>query len=132
MATSAPSPSSSSHGTSSQGTPSKGTPPSTVHSSGKGPAIRVKSIDQINDRTLGITWTDHRQNTYDVVLLRRKCPCATCIDEWTHETILRPEQVSDEIRPIKVESVGQYALTIQFSDGHKTGIYTFSMLRNLA
>ena len=127
MATSAPSPSSSSHGT-----PSQGSAQNTVHSSGKGPAIRVKSIDQINDRTLGITWTDHRQDTYDVVLLRRKCPCATCIDEWTHETILRPEQISDEVRPLKVESVGQYALTIQFSDGHKTGIYTFSMLRNLA
>jgi DUF971 family protein len=97
----------------------------------QGPAIRVKAIEQRDLRTLSITWTDGRENLYDVVHLRRKCPCATCIDEWTHEPILQPEQVPDEVRPLKVESVGQYALTIQFSDGHKTGIYTFSMLRNL-
>jgi DUF971 family protein len=96
-----------------------------------GPAIRIKKIDQKDERTLRILWTDDKESQFDVVYLRRKCPCATCIDEWTHEPILRPEQIPDSIRPLKVESVGQYALTIQFSDGHKTGIYTFSMLRRL-
>ena len=95
----------------------------------KGPAVRVKGIEQLDARTLGITWTDDRKSTYDVVMMRRKCPCATCVDEWTHEQILKPEQIADSVRPVKVESVGQYALTVQFSDGHKTGIYTFNMLR---
>lgn len=99
-----------------------------IQTSGQGPAVRVKAIGQIDDRTLGITWTDGKQSSYDVVQLRRRCPCATCIDEWTHEPILKPEQISESIRPLKVESVGQYALTIHFSDGHKTGIYTFSLL----
>lgn len=96
-----------------------------------GPSPRVKSIKQLDDRTLGIIWTDERHSKFDVVELRRKCPCATCIDEWTHEQLLKPESVADSVRPVKVESVGQYALTIQFSDGHRTGIYTFSMLRGL-
>lgn len=96
-----------------------------------GPAPRVKSISQIDERTLGITWTDNLISSFDVVDLRRKCPCATCIDEWTHEQLLRPESVPETVRPLKIESVGQYALTIQFSDGHRTGIYTFSMLRKL-
>lgn len=97
-----------------------------------GPAIRVKEISQLDDRILSITWTDNRRDLFDVVELRRKCPCATCIDEWTHEQILKPEQISEDVRPLKVESVGQYALTLQFSDGHKTGIYTFNFLRGLA
>ena len=97
-----------------------------------GPSPRVKSIKQLGDRTLGIIWTDNRQSEFDVVDLRRKCPCATCIDEWTHEQLLRPESVPETIRPIKIESVGQYALTIHFNDGHRTGIYTFSMLRSLS
>lgn len=97
----------------------------------QGPAVRVKAIGQVDDRTLGITWTDGKQSTYDVVQLRRRCPCATCIDEWTHEPLLKPEQIPESVRPIKVESVGQYALTIHFSDGHKTGIYTFSALRKM-
>lgn len=100
--------------------------------SSKGPAVRVKSINQMDDRTLGITWTDDKSSHFDVVELRRKCPCATCIDEWTHEQLLKPESVADSVRPLKIESVGQYAMSIQFSDGHKTGIYTFAMLRRLA
>ena len=100
--------------------------------SNKGPAVRVKAISQLDSRTLGVTWTDDLISRYDVVDLRRKCPCATCIDEWTHEQILKPEQVSESVRPVKVESVGQYAMSIQFSDGHKTGIYTFAMLRKLS
>jgi DUF971 family protein len=104
------------------------TPPS----NSKGPAVRVKAIGQIDDRTLGITWTDDHSSKYDVVELRRKCPCATCIDEWTHEPLLKPETIAETTRPIKIDSVGQYALSIQFSDGHKTGIYTFSMLRKIS
>jgi len=97
-----------------------------------GPAIRVKQIEQFNERTLSITWTDGRTDLFDVVLLRRKCPCAMCIDEWTHEPILRPEAVPESTRPIKIDSVGQYALTIHFNDSHKTGIYSFALLRALA
>jgi DUF971 family protein len=97
----------------------------------KGPLVRVKSIKQIDARTLGITWTDNHSSKFDVVEMRRKCPCATCIDEWTHEQILKPDSVPETTRPIKVESVGQYALNIQFNDGHRTGIYTFAALRKL-
>lgn len=92
--------------------------------------IRVKDIKQLDSRTLGITWTDDQSNQYDVVELRRCCPCASCIDEWTGEKRLRPEQISEDVRPISLESVGRYALKINFSDGHNTGIYTFQMLRD--
>lgn len=104
----------------------------TISSKIAGPAVRVKSISQLNGRTIGITWTDNLSSQYDVVDLRRKCPCASCIDEWTHEQILKPDEIPETTRPIKVESVGQYAMTIQFNDGHKTGIYTFAFLRKLA
>jgi DUF971 family protein len=93
--------------------------------------IRVKNIWQHDPRTLGIEWTDDKKSLFDVVDLRRRCPCAVCVDEWTNQRILKPEQVSDEIRPTKISSVGRYALKIEFNDGHGTGIYTFEMLRSL-
>lgn len=93
--------------------------------------IRVKDIAQLDPRTLGITWTDGRRDTLDVVLLRRKCPCAMCIDEWTREERLKPSDIPDTVRPVRIDSVGAYALKIEFSDGHSTGIYTFPMLRSL-
>lgn len=91
--------------------------------------IRVSAIEQAGPRTLAITWSDGRKDQFDVVKLRRSCPCASCIDEWTREQRLKPEDVPDTVRPLKIESVGAYALKIHFSDGHATGIYTFQMLR---
>jgi DUF971 family protein len=94
-------------------------------------SIRVKDIGQVNDRTLGILWTDGRRDQFDVVTLRRRCPCAHCIDEWTGEKRLKPESVPDTVRPVRIDSIGSYALQIHFNDGHSTGIYTFQMLRDL-
>ncbi len=94
--------------------------------------IKVKDIAQKNDRTLGITWTDGRSDDFDVVNLRLKCPCAVCIDEWTGEKRLKPEDVPDNVKPITIESVGSYALNIKFSDGHGSGYYAFSFLREIA
>jgi len=91
--------------------------------------IRVKDIAQIDGRTLSITWTDNVESRFDVVELRRHCPCAACIDEWTHEQRLKPQDIPDTVRPLQIDSVGRYALQVRFSDGHSTGIYTFSMLR---
>ena len=95
-------------------------------------SIRVRNIKQVNDRTLGITWSDGREDQHDVVELRRKCPCAACIDEWTGEKRLKPEDVSEDVRPKRIDSVGAYAMCIKFSDGHGTGYYTFNYLRKLA
>lgn len=93
--------------------------------------IRVKDIAQLDSRTIGILWTDGRKDKLDVVELRRKCPCAVCVEEWTRKQLLKPEDVPETVRPVRIDSVGSYALKIEFTDGHSTGIYTFAMLRNL-
>lgn len=92
--------------------------------------IQPRALSQVDDRTLSITWTDGKETRLDVVELRRRCPCANCKDEWTRAARLKPEDVADTVRPIRIETVGAYALKIAFSDGHSTGIYTFSSLRN--
>ena len=94
--------------------------------------LRVREIMQLGDRQLGITWTDGRSDRFDVVALRRACPCAVCIDEMTRAQRLKAEDVAETVRPRKITSVGAYALKVDFSDGHGTGIYTFKMLRDLA
>src|SRR5690606_13212509 len=93
--------------------------------------LGVKAIKQVDERTLGITWSDDKYAEYDVVNLRRKCPCALCVDEWTRAPKLDPKQITEDIRPIRIDSVGRYALKIKFNDGHTTGIYTFQLLRDL-
>ena len=93
--------------------------------------LRLKDIKQVDARTLGVEWLDGKRQVFDVVQLRRSCPCAECVDELTGKRTLRPDQVGEDVRPLSLVSVGRYAINIVFSDGHRTGYYTFDYLRNL-
>lgn len=89
------------------------------------------SLHRLGDRTLLITWNDGRRSQYDVRDLRLACPCAACVNEWTGERTLRPIQVPETIRPVRVFSVGRYAMGVHWNDGHSTGIYGYDYLRRL-
>lgn len=82
-------------------------------------------------RELRITWSDGHVSRYGYRTLRRHCPCAMCVHEWTGEKLLDPSRVSAEIFPKEIAQVGAYALRFTWSDGHMTGIYTFAFLRSL-
>ena len=60
--------------------------------------------------------------------LRRRCGCASCKDEHTGEAILNPEDVSDDVVPVEIEKMGNYAVAIKWSDGHTTSIYPYDRL----
>jgi ATP-binding protein involved in chromosome partitioning len=89
------------------------------------------SIGQQGPRSLAITWNDGHQSVYDVRALRLACGCAACIDEWTGEERLDDAAVPADVKPLKIQSVGRYAIQIDWSDGHSTGIYPFRRLRAL-
>jgi len=86
---------------------------------------------QETDASLRITWGDGVESNYTAPDLRRVCPCAGCVNEWTGERTLKPETISNDVQFADVEIVGRYALNFKFSDGHETGIYTFNYLREL-
>ena len=88
-----------------------------------------KTVTQHDDRTLKIVWNDGSEQLYDVVSLRRNCPCAACAEKKS-ATANKPP-TDDLVRPVEIRSVGRYALLITFSDGHRTGIYSFANLRKL-
>ncbi len=83
--------------------------------------------------TLRIEWRDGHVTTYDAVTLRWLCPCAFCRGEaglpgWLDSApTLTPEQT----RLVDLQLVGQYALAPAWGDGHHTGYYSFSMLRDM-
>jgi DUF971 family protein len=97
----------------------------------RGPAIEPREIMQETDARLRITWADARVCLFDAPTLRRACPCAGCVNEWTGQRTLRPETISDELTISDIEIVGRYALNFRWSDGHATGIYSFRYLRQL-
>ena len=97
----------------------------------RGPAVEPSEIVQEGGRALRITWADGRECRYTAAELRRACPCAQCVNEWTGEKVLDPASVSDEMTVEGVEVVGRYALNFRYGDGHQTGIYSFRLLREL-
>jgi ATP-binding protein involved in chromosome partitioning len=44
---------------------------------------------------------------------------------------LDPKSVRPDVIPRAIASVGNYAITINWNDGHSTGIYSFDYLRAL-
>ncbi|MCP5056631.1 MAG: DUF971 domain-containing protein [bacterium] len=88
-------------------------------------------IGQAGPRELRIEWADGAVHLYEVRALRLACGCAQCIDEWTGEDRLDPASVPEDVRPLRIEPVGRYALQIEWSDGHGSGIYPFRRLRAL-
>ncbi len=88
-------------------------------------------IRKIGDRKMKLSWPDGRVCDYEAVTLRANCRCAACRNEHTGELILDPASLPTDIRILKSEILGNYALGFLFSDGHSTGIYTFDYLRSL-
>lgn len=93
--------------------------------------IEPVQIIEESDNELSITWSDDSETNYDALELRRACPCAMCIDEWTGKKTLRDESIPEDVAFSHISIVGRYALNFHFSDGHETGIYSFAMLRKM-
>jgi DUF971 family protein len=83
-----------------------------------------------------IDWKDGHMSEYGLMYLRDKCPCATCAG--THGTPPREPQASNPfqmyqpaMKMLGVEPVGNYAIRINWSDGHNSGIYSYEHFRRI-
>jgi ATP-binding protein involved in chromosome partitioning len=105
-----------------------------VRASGGAPDQRPipRKIELKTRRELYVQWSDGKESLLQSRDLRLACPCAQCVDEITGEKRLDPASVSPDVWPQEISPVGRYALNFQWSDGHRTGIYTFEHLRRLA
>jgi ATP-binding protein involved in chromosome partitioning len=78
---------------------------------------------------LHLQWQDETQVELNPRDLRLACRCASCINEVTGEKILSEKNVPETITLLNARPVGRYGLSLQFSDGHGTGIYRFDYLK---
>ena len=93
--------------------------------------IQPKKIFRTAGGELGFEWNDGSRGACNVRKLRLSCPCALCVDEHTGKKILNDDTVPLDVKLLKVQSVGRYAATLAFSDGHGSGIYPYTMLKEL-
>ena len=76
-----------------------------------------------------VTWEDGRRSIFDYDTLRGYCPCAGCQGHLVREVVFR--QPPRPVEPLNIEAVGNYAISILWSDRHSTGIYRFDYLLEL-
>jgi ATP-binding protein involved in chromosome partitioning len=79
--------------------------------------------------TITFKWPDGHESKYKARDLRLACRCAMCIEETSGRALLEPATVPAQVQAKRMELVGQYAVLIEWSDGHSTGIYNFRDLR---
>ena len=89
-------------------------------------------IVEESESEISIKWSDDVETRYTAFELRRSCPCAGCVNEWTGEKMLDVANIPKDISFKHTSIVGRYALNFHFSDGHDTGIFSFAFLRNLS
>lgn len=97
---------------------------------------RPLHIDLERERGLTVEWSDGRRSFYPVAFLRRHSPSAdakTLRESLASNplTVLPSSGSSGPLRADSAELVGQYAIRIEFSDGHRTGIYSWKYLREI-
>ena len=86
-----------------------------------------------------IDWKDGHHSEFGLQYLRDKCPCASCTG--AHGTPPRPEgggasnnpfqMYKPTLKMLGVEQVGNYAIRINWSDGHNSGIYSYEHFRRI-
>jgi DUF971 family protein len=92
-----------------------------------------QSLRALKDhRLFEVIWPDGVVGRLPFKFLRCECPCAQCVDELTGVRVLKPENIADDVHPVKLEYSGNYALKIVWSDQHSSGIYTWDRLKRLS
>lgn len=91
----------------------------------------IRKIEQKDNFTFSIMWSDGLQGDYRLSELQKRCPCAACVDEATGKRLVEEKNVKPDVRATRITSVGRYALRIQFTSGCSTGIYEFDLLHRL-
>lgn len=87
---------------------------------------------QVDAKNVTFTWPDGEKAVVSHRDLRLSCRCAVCVNELTGEQILKPQDVKDDIAPMKITPLGNYAVGIEWNDGHASGIYPYRTIRELA
>jgi len=91
------------------------------------------------DEKLEIDWEDGLKSVFSMTLLRTMCPCAQCKtvregEAGAKKSLLRmlPGNWATQISATGAELIGNYAIRIDWSDDHGSGIYSFQYLRSLS
>lgn len=91
--------------------------------------VKIKVLDKKN---LYILWDDDSESLIPLAVLRRNCPCATCVIERENKVSTYIPLLSHvQMTLNNIEPIGTYAIRFFWQDGHDDGIYNYELLKRL-
>ena len=84
-----------------------------------------------DDAQITLRWADGRTISVANRELRASCRCAHCVNEYTGERTADPAVIPADIRAKEVRTVGNYALSVTWSDGHSTGLFPYAVIEQM-
>jgi len=93
-------------------------------------SIKLKNVGLHGNKIL-LQWDDGHESTFSAREIRVSCQCAQCVEEWSKRQLLDPASVPHDLTAEDYLTVGRYGIQFLWSDGHHTGIFPFSVLREM-
>ncbi len=85
------------------------------------------------DKYLYLKWNDDSESQIELSHLRRLCPCAICVSEQEpHNHDYIKIYSKDQLTIKSIKAAGNYAIAIDWADGHNTGFYDFDYLKKIS
>lgn len=95
--------------------------------------MKPQKIKLAGQQKLMIDWEDGTSSELPLPELRRFCPCATCMEERDSQSEnYFAIYTKDQQTIVGIQPVGNYAISLIWKDGHSTGIYDYTLLKNLS
>ena len=94
--------------------------------------MRLLKIEQLSKEVISLYWDDGKQYACFIKKLRAQCPCAICRQEKENKNPLKVLAADPpDLELLGWHWIGRYAVSLQWSDRHDSGIYTYQYLREL-
>ncbi len=99
--------------------------------------IRPEHLDLERERGLTVHWAGGERTFYPIAWLRRMSPSAeqrALREEMARNPLtVLPTQPGGNapLSAVDAELIGNYAIRLSFSDGHDTGIYSWTYLKSI-
>lgn len=92
---------------------------------------RAAPVVTKDEQRIHFAWSDGRNTSISHFDLRLACKCAECVDENSGTQVLQKKDVDPHIVAEQIRPIGLYAIGIDWSDGHSSGIYSYQMLQQI-
>tara|TARA_Y100001970_G_C14070862_1_gene769344 strand:+ start:754 stop:1074 length:321 start_codon:yes stop_codon:yes gene_type:complete len=97
--------------------------------------LKLELYEILNNLIL-LKWDNNKEDFITLKFMRENCPCANCAGE---KDVFGNIYKGAELKLTKksfiintIQPIGYYAIRPFWADGHHSGIYSFTLLKNLS